>query len=247
MTVFKFALGCLTISGLLIGDIATSHAQNPPEFAVVPAAPKDLERLILQVRSGGCGVTVGVRFDNGTIRVDLTDPGLCFPEPPPFGGDFVLGQFPAGTYPVVVYRDGAVAYSTQVVVTERATQRSKIDITPSIDVNDLWWNPQESGWGLSIAQNASDQIFAVWNVYDATGRATWYTLTPGQWSDLITYTGPIYRTTGPYWGDAFDPSLVATTAVGTGTLKLLTYATATFSYVVDGVSATKPIARLIQR
>ena len=247
MNRIRVKLVCLSIAFLSTCCSTLLLAQNTPEYTVVPAAPRDLERLILQMRSGGCGPSVAVRFDTGTIRVDVIDPGACFPEPPPFGGDFVLGQFPAGTYPAAVYRNGTLAYSTQVVVAQRVTQRSMMNTTPSIDVNDLWWDPTESGWGLSIAQNASDQVFAVWNVYNLSGQATWYTLAPGQWTHFNTYTGPIYRTAGPYWGGPFDPSLVTATQAGTGTLTFFDYATATFSYTLEGVSASKPITRLIAR
>jgi hypothetical protein len=118
---------------------------------------------------------------------------------------------------------------------------------PSIDVSDLWSNPQEPGWGLSIAQNASDQIFAVWNVYNPSGQAAWYTLQPGQWSQINAYVGPIYRTTGPYWGGPFNANLVGVIQVGTGTITFSTYATGSFSYTIEGVSGMKPITRLLQR
>ena len=38
---------------------------------------------------------------------------------------------------------------------------------PAANYSDMWWNPAESGWGISIAQHAStNQVFAVWYTYD---------------------------------------------------------------------------------
>jgi hypothetical protein len=236
----------LSIAFLALCAVTPLCAQTQ-EFTIVPAAPKNLERVVLQIRSGGCGPSVGVRFDSGTLRVDIVDPGACFPEPPPFGVDIALGQFPSGTYPLAVYRNGSLDYSTQIVVTERVTQRSMMSLAFPIDVNDLWWNPLESGAGLSIGQDVNDQVFAVWNVYDAGAQPTWYTLQPGRWISINTYTGLIYRTTGPYWGGTFDPTLVDATQVGAGTLTFLDSANGRFSYTVDGVSGVKPITRLLQR
>jgi hypothetical protein len=144
-------------------------------------------------------------------------------------------------------RTSCLDYSTQIVVTERVTQRSMMSLAFPIDVNDLWWNPLESGAGLSIGQDVNDQVFAVWNVYDAGAQPTWYTLQPGRWISINTYTGLIYRTTGPYWGGTFDRTLVDATQVGAGTLTFLDSANGRFSYTVDGVSGVKPITRLLQR
>ncbi len=48
-------------------------------------------------------------------------------------------------------------------------------VRPAHDYTDLWWNPGESGWGISIRQKppaggAVDALFAVWYTYDP--RAT---------------------------------------------------------------------------
>ena len=37
---------------------------------------------------------------------------------------------------------------------------------PAANYTDMWWNPSESGWGISFAQHASNQVFAVWYTYD---------------------------------------------------------------------------------
>ncbi len=37
---------------------------------------------------------------------------------------------------------------------------------------DLWWNPNESGWGIQIVQQ-SDTLFLTWFIYDGAGNPTW--------------------------------------------------------------------------
>jgi len=109
---------------------------------------------------------------------------------------------------------------------------------------DLWWNPSESGWGVSITQHYAT-LFAVWYSYDAGGRATWYVMPGGTWSGL-TYSGPLYKTSysgGSYFGSAFNPNAVGLTSVGTLSLYFLTPDFATMTYTVNGVTCSKSISR----
>ena len=46
-------------------------------------------------------------------------------------------------------------------------------LTPAVDYSDLWWNPNESGWGMAMAQQSAN-IFLAWYVYDNTGKPVWY-------------------------------------------------------------------------
>ena len=60
----------------------------------------------------------------------------------------------------------------------------------SIDQSDLWWNPDESGWGIQYA-HTGNAIFATMYVYGPTNQPTWYvaTLEPQPSSD--TWSGPL--------------------------------------------------------
>lgn len=42
-----------------------------------------------------------------------------------------------------------------------------------VDYSDLWWNAAESGWGVTLNQDAG-MIFATWYIYDASGSPVWY-------------------------------------------------------------------------
>ena len=62
------------------------------------------------------------------------------------------------------------------------------------------------------------------------------------------FTGTLYRTTGPAFNALpFSPSQVVATPVGTLTLSFASGDTATFAYVVNGVSQSKTITRQVFR
>jgi hypothetical protein len=113
--------------------------------------------------------------------------------------------------------------------------------------SDIWWNPAESGWGLTIADHES-QLFAVWYTYRQDGSPTWLVIPGGTFSSgRRLFTGDLYETTGPPFSAAFDPARVTRTVVGRVTLDFappaLVPGTALFSYVVGAVSHTKQIQR----
>jgi hypothetical protein len=115
----------------------------------------------------------------------------------------------------------------------------------STDVTDLWYNPDESGWGLSLYQQQGT-VFAVLFVYGTDNQPTWYvasSLLPGEVNGNLAFSGALYRTNGPYFGGAFNPAGVGVRQVGTATFTLTSLTNGNFSYAVDGVNVTKGITR----
>ena len=110
------------------------------------------------------------------------------------------------------------------------------------DKSDLWWNPNESGWGLQLVQQA-DIIFATMFVYDSAGNPIWYTAT------LTTagngqYSGALMLTRGPWLGTSnFNPGLVSYRTVGQLSFTLDFVEQGRVSYSVDGVSVSKVVYR----
>jgi hypothetical protein len=155
----------------------------------------------------------------------------------------MIGKLPAGSYTVSVYQPQSTQVATaQFVVADKYAAASGPH--PLVDYTDHWWNAQESGWGLSIMQHTSDRLFATWYVYDQNMQPTWYTLQPGSWTNFKTYAGPIYRTTGPFYGGPFNPNQVSVEQVGVGTLTFADAAHGEFSYTINGVDGSKAITRL---
>lgn len=224
------------------------HAQLPPNFtvSVLPGAPGALDLIIARISaSNPCSIDEGtfrIKQAGALVRVDVNTLANCVPTGGSVGFDVLLGKYPAGVYTVSVFQPEAVQVATtQFTVVDNS---SKTMPHPLVDYSDWWWTVGESGWGLSIMQHTSDRIFAAWFVYDQAKQPVWYTLQPGQWLHFNMYVGPVYKTTGPYFGGPFDQTQVGITQVGTATLTFNDYMTGTFSYTVEGISGTKSITRL---
>lgn len=115
---------------------------------------------------------------------------------------------------------------------------------PAFDYTDLWWNQDESGWGLNLIQHPSNVIFGVMYTYEPPNRATWFVLPDGAWSSPTTYSGVFYRVTGPAFnGPAFDPAAVKVGEVGSATLTFSDRDHGTFAFSVNGTLVTKTITR----
>lgn len=115
-----------------------------------------------------------------------------------------------------------------------------------LDLTDLYASPNESGWGLQLSQQG-DVTFAALFIYDANRNSTnvFSTLTQ---VDGRTWSGDLYRTTGPYFGAAtYDPVLLTVAKVGTMTIVRTSGDTLTLQYSIDGVAVTKNISRLLLR
>ena len=114
--------------------------------------------------------------------------------------------------------------------------------TPAVDYSDLWWNPDESGWGVALTQQVNT-IFATWYAYDATGRAIWYVA-----SDCAIVgsgcSGVLYRVSGgsPLTAPWNGANRVVT-AVGTLSINFSDASNGTLNYVIGGVGASRSITR----
>lgn len=117
--------------------------------------------------------------------------------------------------------------------------------TFTTDFTDLWWNANESGWGVT-ATHQRDVIFLTFFVYGTDSRATFYTATAtytGQaGSGALVFSGPMYQTAGPWFGTFFNPNAVSVRQVGTATFTAFVDA-ATLTYSVDGTVVTKAVTR----
>ena len=59
----------------------------------------------------------------------------------------------------------------------------------------LWWNPEESGWGINFAHQGNI-IFATWFAYDATGKP-WWLIAVLTKSDAGIHSGDVLTVSGP--------------------------------------------------
>ena len=130
---------------------------------------------------------------------------------------------------------------------------------PTLNYTDLWWNPAESGQGLSLSQSTtSHQLFALWYTYDPRVAETdttlagdfkplWLSMPSGTWTTPTTFTGAVYATVGTPFALAWNAANYAVQQVGTFTFSFTSADTATFSYDIAppaGLPAGNPAANL---
>ena len=115
--------------------------------------------------------------------------------------------------------------------------------TFSTDYTDLWWaGSAENGWGVNMIQQG-DTIFATLFVYGSDNTARWYVASGATSTGANTFSGPLYRTTGPYFGTAYVAALFGFTQVGAFTAAFSGPNSGTITYSVDGVPVTKSVTR----
>jgi hypothetical protein len=116
----------------------------------------------------------------------------------------------------------------------------------AVDFTDIWYNPNEGGWGVNLVQS-DDFMFATFFIYGPTSQPpgnapTWYTAQLRLQSNG-TWTGPVYLTTGTYFGNPWNTANNSVTQVGTATFSPTSAITGTLAYNVGAVSVTKSIQR----
>lgn len=231
------------------------------QLVIYPPAPRLLETVRVQAPEGVPTSEIldlratKVSMDGNKITVSLVSTGTAptLPEPsPPI--DVPVGQFPAGNYQVEVRAESQTGTVLRILGAASFSVVPKSREDPLWNLTDLWWNPDESGWGINIVQHPSGIIFATWFVYGSDGRATWYVVPEGRWGASGTgYVGPVYRTTGPEFcyqnqscaGPAFDPRAVTRTLVGEASISIdpNNYDRAILTITVDGKTLTRHIQR----
>lgn len=112
---------------------------------------------------------------------------------------------------------------------------------------DLWWNPNESGWGINISQQGNN-MFATWFIYGANSQPTWIFLSNANRSGALgnTFTDKIYQATSgsPFSAVPFVPSQGTNfREIGTASLVFSDARTGTLTYNIDGVQVVKQITR----
>jgi len=107
----------------------------------------------------------------------------------------------------------------------------------------LWWNPNESGWGMNVTQHGSIVANAMYT-YDQNGQPTWYTMACPLTG--VSCTGDIYRVSGgtpptvPWNGSG---KVVG--SAGSGTLTFTDVDNGTFTYTIDNVAGSKSITKFL--
>jgi hypothetical protein len=134
--------------------------------------------------------------------------------------------------------------STTPIAQSSFTVAQQAGNVPRTNYSDLWWNPEQSGWGINLQQHPTNKIFATWFVYGLDNRPTWFVIPDGEWTSERTYTGAVYRTRGPFYQDTWNPALVSVLPpVGTATLTFTSYDSAVLVRTIDGITTQIGIVR----
>lgn len=156
------------------------------------------------------------------------------------------------TAPLPVYPDRPSFFSQTVVNTKTGTvyvsnpTQGSVTVlrTPesatmqAFNATDVWWNPEQSGWGLYAEQQGLTMFAAVF-ARDAAGNPTWYAMTDGKRIADGSFRGKLYRTQGP------TPSApMRATPVGEMAFLPDSAGGAFLWYSVDGAVKTSPVQRL---
>lgn len=136
-----------------------------------------------------------------------------------------------------------------------ATLHCAAQVTPAANYSDIWYNTSESGWGVTLTQHQSNNLFAVWYTYDprepdptqaGNFKPLWIVMPASRWVTPTQVTGDVYVTNGtpffqPWSFNATNP--VPVTRVGTFTFTFSDSSHATFAYSIappGGLASTDP-------
>ena len=110
------------------------------------------------------------------------------------------------------------------------------------EYTDVYFNPAESGWGVFLVQSDTTQFLAFF-IYGTDNKPTWYTAQLAQ--DVAgNYDGPLYATTGTYFGLPWNPAQWTVDAVGTVSFVPIDIYSATVTYALTGgPTVTKTVQR----
>ena len=223
--------------------------------SLVPPLPTSFETVNLRMNVDSCAFvpsTVRVTMSANVIRVTQAL-NNCFAPGTPQVADVQLGALPAGDYRVEVYATGQPIGLPAEMLSFQVRDPAQIAIAPAAprpltDYTGVWYNPQESGWGLSLHQGATYTVFGLLFVYDSANRPEWYSLQGAHWTSPWTLAGTLFRTTGPALGGAFNASQVSYVQAGTATLDFTQApgqeGRARLTYSIGNTSVTTPVIRI---
>lgn len=118
--------------------------------------------------------------------------------------------------------------------------------TATTDFTDLWFPPNEAGWGANVLQQ-NDILFVTLFVSNQSNAPIWYVASnvvlTSTSNGTFVFSGPLYQATAPYFGGPFNPANVSLRQVGTLTFTTSQISSAVLTYSVDGVNVIKQISR----
>lgn len=229
-----------------------ANAQNS-SARIAPESPLQFERVHLRVTVDDCvfdKTSVSVELQGRTLRAHYR-PRTCIAPGATEVVDIQLGALPAGDY-VAELVDDTGATATQplpfrVEAVARTLQNPPTPF-PLADYSGLWSPADESGWGLSLQQGATDRLFGELLVFDRDSDPRWFTLQAGKWLSATHWSGFLVASRGNYWATPdYAPSSASYTIVGTVGIDFHMSPgledAAVLTYMLDGEVMSKALTR----
>ena len=138
----------------------------------------------------------------------------------------------------------ALVFCLVALVPALSARAFTVDTSPSTPTNvtGLWWNANESGWGVNFIQE-SNIVFMTMFTYDANGTPTWYVASNCAVSGSGC-SGDLYRVTGGTPATrAWVSGKTAVAKVGSFSVTFFDNSNASLSYSIDGVGTTRNMTR----
>jgi YVTN family beta-propeller protein len=234
-----------------VGSISLPGCVNPRNIDVNPPGT----RLFISCQDSNAVAIV--RLDNLAVNlvgvgtqptaIDITPDGQLVYVANSASGNVTVLQEENSVVHAQVAIGGTLSGFGKFIGGPTAFQVFRVGSTPpAINYTDLWWNPNESGWGLDITQQFG-VMFLTWFVYEDTGRPIWYVASNCVVKDGGNgCSGTLYRTSrppGPLVSDTFDPSQVDVNPVGSIDVTFTDANNGVITYTVENIPGSKTITR----
>lgn len=216
----------------LVPTLAMGLSLGGTSATLLPISPTSADTLRVSMGDRTCGngdrVRIGnpykVSMSNNAITVTLGQlqdfpVPLCPPAP---REDIDIGRLPAGNYTISLISEATpgqpVTLASNVPFTVTDARAQKIAPYVRMDYSGHWWDPNDSGWGLFVWQDAKDNLLAAWFTYGADGKPIWWVFQPRWQSATATQSAPLMQTSRAPGPNSPPPNPTTSTSVGTASI-----------------------------
>lgn len=161
------------------------------------------------------------------------------------GSKKVVSRVGSGTLTFADANSGSFVFDIDGVAGSKQIERQIFatgNTAPATDYTDLWWNENESGWGVALTRQ-NDMAFAVLYSFDSNGKATWYVASS---CPVVgnACAGELYQVTGgTALTSTWNGAAKAVTKVGTVSFSFFDANRASMTYTINGVAGSRNITR----
>ena len=158
-------------------------------------------------------ITLGTQVNSGTLPG-----GLCPPLPVE---EIDLGRLPPGNYMISLadpLPKSTKPVFSNITFTVADARAAKSFPFVALDYSGHWWDPNDSGWGLFVWQDAKDNVLAAWFTYGVDGKPIWWVFQPGWRTNIETLNADLMQTSRLPGPTSPPPNPTTYSVVGTARL-----------------------------